>query len=153
MAVVLRPGRPDEAALLGELALRSKAFWGYDQQLLDLWRDELTLAPREVVVRRTAVAESDGAIVGFVTVEGVPPTGELGMLFVAPEAIGNGIGRDLFRHALQTARDAGFTRLTVESDPNAEPFYRTMGAVNIGSVASTAIPGRHLPLLEVDCTQ
>ncbi|WP_191094270.1 GNAT family N-acetyltransferase [Nocardia colli] len=149
MAIVIRPGRPDEATLLSGLALRSKGFWGYSEQLLDLFRSELTLTPDEVAVRRTAVAELGGAIVGFVTIEGTGPAGELGMLFVAPEAIGTGVGTALFRHAIETARRAGFDRLLIEADPNAEPFYRAMGASRIGTVDSGSIPGRELPLMEV----
>ncbi|MFI6045058.1 GNAT family N-acetyltransferase [Nocardia sp. NPDC051321] len=150
MRVTVRPGRSDEAALLSDLALRSKAFWGYDEQFLALCRDELTLAPPEIVAKRTAVAESDGVVVGFVTVEGTAPVGELGMLYVAPEAIGKGIGGELFRYAVETARTAGLQRLVIDADPNAESFYRAMGAVRVGNVASGSIPGRELPLMEVD---
>ncbi|WP_280182353.1 GNAT family N-acetyltransferase [Nocardia cyriacigeorgica] len=150
MAIVIRPGRPEEAALLSDLALRSKGFWGYSEQLLDSFRRELTLSPSDVVDRRTAVAELNGAVVGFVTVEGPAPTGDLGMLFVVPEAIGKGIGAQLFRPAVETARSAGFHRLVIESDPNAEPFYRAMGAIRVGGTESGSIPGRELPLLEVD---
>ena len=32
---MLRPARPGEAAALSDLALRSKAHWGYDQAFLD----------------------------------------------------------------------------------------------------------------------
>ncbi|WP_368857141.1 GNAT family N-acetyltransferase [Nocardia farcinica] len=67
--------------------------------------------------RRTLVAERDGVVLGFVTVKGDAPVGELGMLIVAPEATGAGIGSVLFRRALATARDLGFRLLTIESDP------------------------------------
>ena len=48
------------------------------------------------------------------------------------------------------ARASGFRRLTVEADPNAEGFYRALGAVLVGSAASGSIPGRRLPLLRLD---
>ncbi|MFE9576471.1 GNAT family N-acetyltransferase [Nocardia sp. NPDC006044] len=66
-----------------------------------------------------------------------------------PEAIGTGVGTALFRHALDTARRAGFERLVIEADPNAEPFYRAVGASGIGTVESGSIPGPDLPLMEV----
>lgn len=50
---------------------------------------------------------------------------------------------------MDRARRLGFTRLTIDADPNAEPFYRAMGAVRIGAVPSGSVPGRELPLLEV----
>jgi hypothetical protein len=34
-ALRLRPGHEEEAGLLSELALRSKGYWGYDQDFLD----------------------------------------------------------------------------------------------------------------------
>ncbi|CAM5720685.1 MULTISPECIES: GNAT family N-acetyltransferase [Streptomyces] len=147
--MLIRDARPDEAAELTGLALRSKAHWGYDEAFMESCREELTVRPSEVGERRTAVAERDGRVVGFTTVDGRPPEGAVGMMFVDPSALGQGIGRALFTHALATARDAGFTRLTIDADPNAEPFYRAMGAVRIGETPSGSVPGRMLPLLSV----
>jgi GNAT superfamily N-acetyltransferase len=127
-AVRLRAARREEAGALSELALRSKAYWGYDEAFLAACRNDLRLRPGEVVERRTVVAERDGLVLGVATLEGEPPDGELGMLFVEPDAIGRGIGRLLYRHVLDEAGRLRFTRLTIESDPNAETFYLAMGA-------------------------
>lgn len=143
----LRAGREDEAEALSELALRSKGHWGYDRAFLDACREELRLRPGEVAARRTTVAEQDGRILGFATLEGDGPEGELGMLFVDPEAIGGGVGRLLYRHVLAEAGRLAFTRLTIEADPHAEPFYLAMGAQRIGEAPSGSIPSRALPLL------
>ncbi|WP_103515246.1 GNAT family N-acetyltransferase [Streptomyces sp. SM10] len=151
MKVSIRPAQPEEASLLSRLALRSKAHWGYDAEFLASCREELTLKGEELAVRRTAVAERGGGIVGFTTLEGEPPQGVLGMMFVDPDAIGQGVGRLLFTHAVETARARGFTRFTMDADPNAEPFYEAMGGVLAGRVPSGSIPGRTLAqyLLEV----
>ena len=148
--MLIRAGRAGDAARLSALALRSKAHWGYDEAFLEACRAELTLREDEIVARRTLVAERDGQPLGFVTVEGEPPQGELGMLFVEPAEIGRGLGRRLFSAALETARAAGFTRLTVEADPHAEGFYQAMGARRIGEAPSGSVPGRNLPLLAVE---
>jgi hypothetical protein len=34
-----------------------------------------------------------------------------------------------------------------ESDPNAEPFYRHLGAERVGTTDSELVPGRTLPLM------
>jgi hypothetical protein len=60
------------------------------KQVLELFRSELILTESQVVVRRTAVAEIGGKVVGFATIEGSGSTSELGMLFVVPEAMGKG---------------------------------------------------------------
>ncbi|WP_374204239.1 GNAT family N-acetyltransferase [Streptomyces sp. HPF1205] len=151
---VIRPARPEEAAALTALALRSKAYWGYDEAFMAACRDELTVAEDEVADRRTVVAQAqapDGErLLGFATLEGYPPHGELGMLFVDPGSIGRGVGRLLFGHVAATAARLGFTRLSIDADPNAEPFYRAMGAVTVGRVPSGSIAGRTLPLMTVD---
>jgi GNAT superfamily N-acetyltransferase len=144
----LRAARPDEAALLSALALRSKAYWGYDAAFLERCRAELTLAASDVIARRTAVAERGGAVVGFVTLEGVPPRGELGALFVEPDDIGSGAGRALWAHVCAAARAEGFAHLIIDADPGAVGFYRTMGARQIGEHPSGSVPGRLLPRFE-----
>ncbi|MFB6788725.1 GNAT family N-acetyltransferase [Streptomyces olivaceus] len=144
MSVSVRPARFGEARLLTELALRSKAHWGYDAAFLASCREELTLDDAELAGRRTTVAERDGGVVGFTTLEGEPPQGVLGMMFVDPDVIGEGVGRLLFAHAVEAAGALGFTRFTIDADPNAEPFYAAMGGVPVGTVPSGSIPGRSL---------
>ncbi|MER5639856.1 GNAT family N-acetyltransferase [Kitasatospora sp. NPDC002227] len=145
---LLRPARPEEAGELSALALRSKAHRGYDETFLAACREELTLRPEDT--SRTVVAEQDGRVVGFVTLAGEPPVGELAMLFVDPPAIGRGIGSLLHARATATATLEGFTRLTVTADPHAEAFYLARGARRTGSEPSGSIPGRELPLLTID---
>jgi GNAT superfamily N-acetyltransferase len=145
--VLVRAAFAEEAASLSELAIRSKAYWGYDKAFMDACRDELTLSSEELTTQRVRVAEHHGHAVGFATLEGQPPQGTLGMLFVDPDHIGKGVGRMLFTHMVSMARDLGFLRLTIDADPNAEPFYLAMGAERIGSSPSGSIPGRTLPLL------
>ncbi|WSL57691.1 GNAT family N-acetyltransferase [Streptomyces sp. NBC_01725] len=153
MRISIRPAQPEEATFLSDLALRSKAHWGYDAEFLASCRGELTLNGDELVGRRTAVAERDGMVVGFTTLEGEPPQGVLGMMFVDPDAIGQGIGRLLFTHAVETAQALGFTQFTIDADPNAEPFYKAMGGVLASRVPSGSIPGRTLAqyLLRIPC--
>ncbi|MFJ1597361.1 GNAT family N-acetyltransferase [Streptomyces sp. NPDC088261] len=141
----IRNARPDEARTLSALMLRSKAHWGYDAAFLAACRDELTLAADELAVRRVVVAEDarSGELLGVASLEGEAPDGTLGLLFVEPGLIGRGIGRTLYAHLLDTARAAGFTRLTIHSDPHAVGFYRALGA--------RAVPGGGpLPLLQVE---
>ncbi len=146
----IRPARPDEAAALSALALRSKAHWGYDRAFLERCRAELTLHPDDLPARRAAVAELGERVAGFVTLEGDPPRGEIGALFVEPDVIGSGAGRALWRHALDLARAEGFASLRIDADPDAEGFYLRMGARRSGLSPSASIPGRMLPQLTYD---
>ncbi|HTJ32387.1 MAG TPA: GNAT family N-acetyltransferase [Dactylosporangium sp.] len=145
----LRPARPDEAAPLSALALRSKAQWGYDARFLEACRADLTLHPDDIATRRTVVAEDSGQVIGFYTLDGTPPVGELGNLWIEPAHLRRGIGRRLWTHAIDTARTLGFASLLIDADPHAEGFYAAMGAERIGTTPSTAVPGRVLPRMRV----
>ncbi|MEU4160778.1 GNAT family N-acetyltransferase [Actinoplanes sp. NPDC026670] len=124
----LRAAEPSEAGRLTDLVLRSKASWGYDRAFLDACRDELRIRPDEVLARRTVVADHDGTPVGVVTLDGRPPYGEIGLLFVDPDVLRQGVGQALYRHVLAEAGRLGFHRLTIGADPHAVPFYRALGA-------------------------
>lgn len=148
---ILRRARPEEADALTALALASKAHWGYDAAFLARCRPALTLRPDAMPGLRAHVAELSGRLAGFFTVTGAPPEGALEHLYVAPAAIGQGVGRALLRRALELAREEGFRSLAIHADPHAEAFYLGQGAVRRGEVPSEAIPGRLLPLLSIDC--
>ena len=145
--MLLRPARAEEAGELTELALRSKAHWGYDADFIAACRAELTIVPGDVEARRVTVAEVGGRVVGFYTLDGAPPVVELGQMFVEPTHIGGGIGRALWRHAVATAARLGSAGLTIEADPHAEAFYLAMGATRTGTVPSGSVAGRELPRL------
>ncbi|WP_239116313.1 GNAT family N-acetyltransferase [Planotetraspora phitsanulokensis] len=147
--VLIRPARAEEADLLGDLALRSKGYWGYDRDFMEACRAELTFPPEQVRAQRISVAESAGRVLGFYSLAGEPPDGELGNMWVEPDAIGGGVGRRLWHHAMRTARTAGFTNLRIDADPFAEGFYLAMGAERVGETPSGSIPGRVLPLLRI----
>jgi len=154
MAVRVRPARPDEAASLSDLALRSKAVWGYDAAFLERCRAELTLRPEDVLPRRTHVAEIDARVAGFFTVCGEPRRGEgeLDALYVDPMTLRAGIGRALLDAARALAAAEGFRALRIVADPHAESFYLRHGATRIGDAPSGSIPGRVLPLLRIATT-
>lgn len=147
---VVRPAAASEAAQLSALALRSKAYWGYDVDFIEACRRELTFDSNYVSSNAVFVAELDGKPVGFYALERLSDTeAELGALFVEPEHIGRGIGRVLISHAKQTARELGFETIVIQGDPNAANFYRAAGGVRCGELPSRSIPNRVLPLFRI----
>jgi GNAT superfamily N-acetyltransferase len=148
-----RPARADDAGALSDLALRSKAHWGYDQDFLDRCRAALTFPPAEISGRRFVVAATAGHMIGFYSLDGDPPDGELGNLWLEPTRIGSGLGRQLWLHAVDTARATGFVSLRIDADPFAEGFYLAMGARRVGETPSDVIAGRVLPALRYDLDQ
>lgn len=146
--LLLRTARPDEHEELSSLALRSKAHWGYSARFLEGCRAELTYDAATCGSGMMWVATMGTTTAGFSLIQGEPPTGELAALFVDPSMIGTGCGRLLLAHTLDCALYRGFTRLVLDADPGAEPFYLHCGARRIGRSPSGSIPGRELPHLE-----
>ena len=139
--------------MLSALALRSKAHWGYAQDFLEACRDELTVDESRIGAAdyHCYVAVEGDSIIGFYSLESMREgLWELDALFVEPARIGTGIGRSLIRHALGTLSGCGATRLLIQGDPNATDFYRAAGARRAGTRESDSIPGRYLPLFEID---
>jgi GNAT superfamily N-acetyltransferase len=147
--VTLRRARPDEASMLSDLALAAKGFWGYDRAFIESCRAELTFSPDDVARRRFVVAELGGQVAGFYSVDGEPPVGELGNMWVRPSEIRTGLGQVMWQDAMEAASAAGFEYLEIGAEPNAEGFYRKMGAERIGETPSASIPGRMLPQMRV----
>ncbi len=147
--VTLRRARPDEASMLSDLAVAAKGFWGYDEAFIESCRAELTFSTDDLARRHFVVADLGGLVAGFYSVDGEPPVGELGNMWVRPSDIGTGVGRAMWHDAMAAAAAAGFEYLEIGAEPNAEGFYRKMGAVRVGEMPSGSIPGRMLPLLRV----
>lgn len=140
--------------LLSDLAIRSKAAWGYETGMVDAFRDELTLDLAAIADWHIHVAQQGDGLAGFYALSVQPDgrTGAIEMMFVDSGRMRQGIGRALWRHMMELAETQGLTKILIDSDPYAEPFYRAMGARRTGEAPSESIPGRMLPRLEVDLT-
>ena len=147
-ASAIRRAYPAEADVLSALALRSKAHWGYDADFLAACRDDLTLSPDDIANSKVYVIDgADGPSGYYRLVLQDDGVAELDALFVEPAAMGQGVGRRLWRHAVATAGNLGCSEMIWQSDPQAEGFYLAMGAQREGASESTVMPGRMLPLM------
>jgi GNAT superfamily N-acetyltransferase len=151
--IQLRNARQNELPSLGELCLRSKAVWGYDDAFMTACRAELTLCPDELQSTHIQVAERGSTVVGMAQVNVTGTDAYLLKLFVEPALLGSGVGRLLFEWATAKARGLGAVRVIIEADPGAAPFYEHMGARYAGSAHSQSIPGRMLPRMQIELEQ
>ncbi len=145
------PATPSLAPALSAIAWAAKAHWGYPAHWMAWWRAQLTITPQFIAANETFIATANGRIVGFHALVDKPESWRLEHLWVLPNEMGRGFGRSLFNHAVARAAARGALCLTIEADPNAEPFYQHMGAVRTGVIKSE-IHGRtrELPLLCFD---
>lgn len=130
-----------EAQLLSALAMRAKTHWGYSTEALEGWRAELTVSPQGIRARPTFVAMVGIEVAGFYSLSPLGRSWELDNLWVLPRFMHLGVGRALLSHALETAARGGAAEVTVDADPNAEPFYLECGAVRRGAVPAP-LPGQ-----------
>jgi GNAT superfamily N-acetyltransferase len=149
--VKIRRALTEDAAALTRIAHEAKQHWGYPEHWLRHWQDDLTISADFIAGNEVYVAESETGLLGFYALIIKQEKAELDHLWVTPQHIGTGVGKELFLHAMQHAARERVTEVEISSDPNAEGFYRKMGAHRIGETASE-VDGqpRTLPLLSID---
>jgi GNAT superfamily N-acetyltransferase len=145
----LRPATVADAPALTAIAHAAKRHWGYPEEWIRRWADGLTLTPAYIGQNLVFIAREGETIRGFHALVLQGNDAQLDHLWVLPDAMGQGIGRALFEHAENCARQNGATRLWVESDPHAESFYRHLG-MTVFDQTPAPMDGqpRFLPLLE-----
>jgi GNAT superfamily N-acetyltransferase len=102
--------------------------WG-NRPLGDRWQKQVREAGSWVV-------ELGGRIVGvaYIHVDKAEPEvqAHIHALYLAPEAIGKGVGRRLLGLMLDLARNAGAKAVTLDSTLTAQDFYKRFGFVETG---------------------
>lgn len=141
---------PEQADELSHIAQVAKAHWGYPQHWLEIWTPQLTFSPEYFEKNEGWVALVDKVPTGFYTLQQKNGTASIENLWVSPEYMGKGVGKALFLHAVELARQHGNTTLQLEADPHAVPFYERMGMQQVGEY-QYQLEGqlRSLPIMEM----
>jgi len=149
MILFIRRVIPEEADRLSQIAYEAKAHWGYPVRWLEIWKPQLTFEAGYFRENESWAGVIDETPIAFYTLQEKGDAAWLDNLWVLPECIGRGFGRQLFLHALNRARELGRTVLQLEADPNAVGFYEKMGMRKIGEHHSE-VDGhpRILPIME-----
>lgn len=136
---------PEDAFLLTEIAKTAKASWGYDESLLKIWEEDLTIKPAMVQEWQTYVAMIDNETVGFcmINVNNNPP--EIEHLWISPAHHRKGFGQTILKFALEDIAN-DFSTIGVVSDPFAEAFYEKHGFIKTHEIDGKP-KGRRLPFL------
>jgi N-acetylglutamate synthase-like GNAT family acetyltransferase len=122
--ISVRGARPGDSERLRDLTFESKAYWGYDRDLVRRWADGLAFESEE----ERWVAEVEGEVVAWAGL--VPPEDGIAVLddlWVDPACMGHGLGTRLFRVAAERARELGAERLEWGAEHNALGFYEKLG--------------------------
>lgn len=147
----IRQATSQEAPELTRIAHEAKRHWGYPEHWLQRWDADLTITPEFIAANHVYVAEDGDRLSGFYALTIQDRKAELEHMWVAPEAIGTGVGKELFLAAMQKAAELRVKSVEISSDPNAEGFYKKMGAYRVGE-STSELDGepRILPRLSIE---
>jgi maltose O-acetyltransferase len=155
----IRRAIPAEHALLSDISLRSKRIWPYPEEYFAIWREELTISPEYIAGNLVYLAEQENRVTGYYAIVHNPQDRQVGEvfvekgywlehLFILPEYIYHGIGRELLSHAIDECRKLSCRRLVIFVDPFARGFYEKMGAHFLYDSPSS-IRGRKIPVFGI----
>ena len=136
MDIQIRRAQPEEAAALTEIAHAAKRHWGYPENWIAHWKDDLTITPDFIATNEMYVAINGEEIAGCCALVITDSLAELEHMWIRPEHMGNGVGRALFNEIVERATTLNAKVLELSADPNAEGFYQRMGATRIGEARS-----------------
>ena len=136
MNIQIRRANPGEADTLTKIAHAAKRHWGYPENWIEHWKDDLTITPEFIIRNETLVATIGEETVGCCAIVINDSRAELEHMWIKPEHMGVGVGRILLLHAKDRAVNLKVSALELSADPNAEGFYQRMGATRIGEVRS-----------------
>ena len=139
---------PEDTERLTAIAWLSKSHWNYPAEWMELWRKGLMITPAIIEQHEVfKIVIDNGTIVGCIVLITEEDILWVEHLWVLPEYIGNGFGKQLLHTALKKTIVDKHQIVKVVSDINAEVFYQKMGFKTVSQYESVP-KGRFLPVME-----
>jgi GNAT superfamily N-acetyltransferase len=128
MKIAFRRARPDEAAAVRELVVRSMGHWNHPPGYLEEARELMDLSGADLASDEAWLVLADSVIAGFYRLSRADAaTAEIEEFHLEPPMIGRGLGRRMFEHACERARATGARWMAWSTDANTLGFYLRMG--------------------------
>ena len=139
----------EDSELLTTITKRSKAYWGFSEEILKEWEHLLSISKDYIEKNMVYKLVENENVIGYYSYFSIDEkTIKLDNLFILPEFIGKGFGKILMNDFLEKANRLGIKKITLDAEPNAENFYKTFGFETIGQLESS-IKDRYLPIMEL----
>lgn len=132
---------------LTNLAIRSEAYWGYDCNYMDRFKETYKVDQEFIKNNPTYTIKENEEIVGFYGILIDEKESSLEYFFIEPKYIGKGYGRLLWDHAIDICKKLSIKEFEIVTSPQAKDFYMKMGAKLQDEVESLVIKGRVIPRL------
>lgn len=143
--IKFRPAQVADLPALNTISIESKKHWGYTESWIERWMDDLTLDEKKLSNQNILTARDEDQVIGFCSIVENDENYEILHLWVLPQYIGKGNGRKLLQATIDSFVNKELP-IIVESDPNAESFYKSQGFATYSKVESFP-PGRFLPVM------
>lgn len=148
--MIIEKASTKDHEILTEITKKSKAYWGYSEEQILKWSNNLTITQDYLKDNDVFKLINDNKIVGYYSyIIEEEKNVILDNLFVLPEYIGKGLGKYLMTDFLNRMKENQIRKITLDSEPNAELFYSKMGFVKIGEF-ETSIKNRFMPIMELN---
>lgn len=139
----------EDSELLTTITKRSKAYWGFSEEILKEWEHLLSISKDYIEKNMVYKLVENENIIGYYSYFPIDEkTIKLDNLFILPEFIGKGFGKTLMNDFLEKANRLGIKKITLDAEPNAENFYKNFGFETVGQLESS-IKDRYLPIMEL----
>ena len=139
-----------DANELSELTIRSKSHWNYSKKQIEEWKDDLTITSDYINEKEVYKLIDNKSLIGYYSYFKLNEIDiKMENLFIEPKYIGQGYGKFLMSDFLQRIKEAGFKKVTLDADPNAEKFYSYIGFHIVGQLESS-VKDRYLPIMEIE---
>lgn len=148
--MTIEPAHPLDSELLTDITKKSKAYWGYSSEQMDLWSEALTVTEAYIETHSVFKLIADDIIIGYYSFfYENENTVRLDNLFVLPEYIGKGYGQLLMEDLLSRLTAMKIKKIVLHADPNAETFYLKFGFTTTGRIENFN-KDRYLPVMELN---
>lgn len=133
---------------INQFIRQSKAVWDYCEAFLDAFMEKYSVKSSFLEQEEVILFEQNGQLVGLYAFKiNERYAAELDLFFINANHIRQGLGKQIWQHAINYAAARGWHEFELVADPNAEGFYQKMGAKNLRNFES--FPGRFVPVLSV----
>ncbi len=139
----------EDNELLTEITKKSKDYWGYSNEQMEVWSEVLTITKNYIETNHVYKLLVDNLTVGYYSYLHLNESEiKLDNLYILPNYIGRGYGKLLMNNFLHRIKDDVPKMIILESEPNAEKFYQGFGFIKVGQI-ETSIKDRYLPIMEL----
>lgn len=137
-----------DSKLLTETSFHSKKMWGYSDELMNLWKQDLEISEEYILKNKVFKIYDEKVFIGFFAFKShEAKVIELDHLWLKPGQIKKGYGRSVFEFILNYLRNTGHLNFNLTAEPNAKGFYDKMGGKVLGKFQSK-VSGRILDIYQ-----